>query len=225
MKKILVISTFIVCFLFSQPVFAEEYVGKVVGVSDGDTFTLLIRDNKTLKIRMAEIDAPEKDQPFGAQSKKILSDLIFGKNIKVIKNDTDKYGRTIGRAYVGASDINLELVKVGAAWAYRQYLTDNNFITVEDEAKLKKLGLWALQADQIMPPWEWRNGGGKKTTAASPTAPVPLISKSIGSFQCSGKVYCKQMINCAEARFYLLECGLSRLDGDRDGVPCESLCR
>lgn len=214
---------FIVLFALtlSSPSYAEEIVGKVIAVADGDTLTILDNQKKEIKIRLAEIDAPEKDQPFGSKSKSILSNRVFGKNVKVQKQTIDKYGRTIGRVYESQSDINLELVKLGAAWAYKQYLTDNNFLVAEAEARNKKLGLWALQADQIIPPWEWRHGA-KKIQKKAPLAPIADISKI--TFACSGKLYCREMLNCDEAKFYLTNCNLKRLDSDRDGIPCEALC-
>ena len=135
---------------------AKEIIGKVIGISDGDTVTLLIDNTEQLKIRLAQIDAPEKNQPFGSKSKNILSDLIYKKDVRVIDIGTDRYGRTIGEMYYKDLYINLELVEVGAAWAYRKYLTDSNFILTEDAAKRNKAGLWGLQQDQIIAPWEWR---------------------------------------------------------------------
>lgn len=140
----------------AHPAFASEIKGRVVGVSDGDTLTLLTAQKESIRIRLVEIDAPEKDQPFGQESKKSLSDLVFGKDVSIVWDKTDKYKRTLGRVYVGDTDVNLQQVKNGAAWAYTQYLTDDRIKQAENEARNTKAGLWALQADQIMPPWEWR---------------------------------------------------------------------
>lgn len=150
--------------LFTLPCHAEEMIGKIVGISDGDTATLLTPDKVQVKIRLYGIDAPEKDQPFGQKSKQMLSDLIFDKNVKVWKEDTDKYGRTVGRIYLNSTaltpkiDVNLSMISQGGAWAYRKYLGqgDQSFIHAEESAKKNKLGLWGLQEDQIMPPWDWR---------------------------------------------------------------------
>lgn len=148
--------------LATTPTLAATLSGKVVSVADGDTITILTPDKEQVKIRLVEIDAPEKDQPYGQKSKQSLSDLVFGKDVSVEWDKTDKYKRTLGRVFVGDTDVNLQQVKNGAAWAYTQYLTDDRIKQAETEARNAKAGLWALQADQIMPPWEWRHGGKRK---------------------------------------------------------------
>jgi endonuclease YncB( thermonuclease family) len=135
---------------------AQTITGRVVRVLDGDTVSVLTPQKEQIRVRLAEIDAPEKNQPFGMKAKKILSDLIFGKDVSVVKIDTDRYGRTVGRIYQGQTDMNLEMVKAGGAWAYTKYLTDPAFGSAEDAARASRLGLWALQEDQRIPPWEWR---------------------------------------------------------------------
>ena len=90
---------------------AETIEGRVVGVHDGDTITLLMKDNQQLKIRLAQIDAPETDQAFGQKSKQSLSDMVFNKTIKVEKETIDKYGRTVGTIFVEGMDANKEQVK------------------------------------------------------------------------------------------------------------------
>jgi|CXWL01.1.fsa_nt_gi endonuclease YncB( thermonuclease family) len=158
----------IVCLLLSFPSFAEELTGKIVAIADGDTVTLLTPQMEEIKIRLAAIDAPEKDQPFGQKSKQMLSDLIFNRQVRLDAIDTDKYGRTVGHIYLADSDINMLMVSQGGAWAYRQYLgpNDSAFIQAEESARNDKAGLWALQEDQIMPPWEWRH----KDPSQDPTA-------------------------------------------------------
>lgn len=205
---------------------SAEYTGKVVGVSDGDTLTLLVPDGasfKQVKVRLGEIDTPESKQPYGERAKQALSDLAYNKPARVVVQDTDKYGRTVGRVYVGGVDVNAEMIRQGAAWAYRQYLKDQSLLRLEAEAKAAKRGLWALPEAQRMPPWEWRHGGSAK----APTAPAVSASAATasGGFSCSGKRYCREMASCEEAKFYLTQCGVGSLDGNKDGVPCEKLCR
>lgn len=205
---------------------SAEYMGKVVGVSDGDTLTLLVPDGasyKQVKVRLGEIDTPESKQPYGERAKQILSDLAYNKQARVVVQDTDKYGRTVGRVYVGSLDVNAEMIRQGAAWAYRQYLKDQSLLTLEQQAKAAKRGLWALPEAQRVPPWEWRHGGSAKApTAPASSAPAATVP---GGFSCAGKRYCREMANCEEAKFYLTQCGVSSLDGNKDGVPCEKLCR
>lgn len=214
--------------LLAGPLTAAELSGKVVGVHDGDTLTLLVPDGssfKQVKVRLGEIDTPESKQPYGERAKQALSDLAFGKPARVVVEITDKYGRTVGRVYVGSVDVNAELVKQGAAWAYRQYIKDQSLLTLEAEAKAAKQGLWALPEAERMPPWEWRRHGGSAKTVPAPTVSTPAATTASGGFACSGKRYCKEMTSCEEAKFYLTTCGLGSLDGNKDGVPCETLCR
>ena len=156
----------------------------------------------------------------------MLSGFVFAKNVRVDISENDRYGRSIGRVYVGDLDINAEMVKQGAAWVYRQYSRDPSFLAFEEQARSNKRGLWALPDSERIPPWEWRHSEKKD---AKPnlfqTIPEKSTDTNQNKISCGTKTTCKQMSSCQEARFYLNECGLSRLDRDRDGIPCESICR
>jgi endonuclease YncB( thermonuclease family) len=202
--------------LFNGAVHAEEIVATVVGITDGDTITILTPDHRQVRVRLAEIDAPEAKQPWGQRSKQTLAAFVFGMQVKVATRGTDRYGRTLGRVYVGSQNINAEMVRAGAAWAYRDYLTDYTLVSFETEARKNSRGLWAMPAEQIVAPWEWRhNRGSDAAFTVSPHA----------EGQCGGKRYCRQMNSCAEAQFYLHQCGIRSLDRDGDGAACETLCR
>ena len=200
--------------------YSQEYRGKVVGVSDGDTFTLLTSNKQQVKVRLSEIDTPERAQPFGTQARQTLSDLIFSKDVLVVQDDIDRYGRLVGQVYVGGTHVNRKMVQEGMAWVYRQYLKDNTLLEDEQQAKAAKRGLWSLPSTEQVPPWEWRRG--VKTNNRSKAAEKNQEAKK---FTCGAKTKCSEMASCEEAMFYLRECGLARLDGDGDGVPCESLCQ
>lgn len=192
---------------------------RVVGVHDGDTLTCLTATQQQLRVRLAEIDAPESAQPWGVRSKQALSDLCFNQTATLTVQDTDRYGRTVARVQCAGRDANAEQVRAGMAWVYRQYLRDSSLLSLETDAKTARRGLWADAAP--VPPWDWRRGrrgdaGGEQPPPSKPAA---------GNLSCAGKTTCGQMSNCTEARFYLEHCGASRLDGDRDGVPCEAICR
>ena len=205
---------------------SAELTGKVVGVHDGDTLTLLVAGNQQVKVRLVGIDAPELAQPYGQKSKQALSDLAFGKEARVESAGPDKYGRTLGTVYVGAVNVNAALVSQGVAWVYRQYPHPPELERLEEFAKNNNAGLWALQPDQRIPPWEWRHGGSAKATSAPvSSAPTVAPTASGGGFTCAGKRYCREMTSCGEAKFYLTQCGVRSLDGDKDGVPCEALCQ
>jgi micrococcal nuclease len=130
--------------------------GKVVGISDGDTLTILDSNSRQIKIRLAEIDTPEKGQPYGNRAKEELSKLVFNKTVTIIQVDIDRYKRVIGKVYVDNLYINKELVSLGAAWVYLDYSKDPDLLSVQDEAKRHLRGLWSLPEDDIIPPWEWR---------------------------------------------------------------------
>lgn len=197
---------------------AESFEAKVVEIMDGDTVGALRTDTRAhVKIRLAEIDAPEKSQPFGNQSKKALSALVFGKVVRVDVQTTDRYGRLVGRIYSGDTDVNAAQVQRGMAWAYTRYSKDAKFPLLEAEARAARRGLWTDA--HPMAPWDYRSGGKARRTGAATASPP-----SGGTFACGGKRYCRQMNTCAEAQFYLTQCGVGALDGDRDGVPCEALC-
>ncbi len=187
--------------------------GEVVGITDGDTLTLLV-DRNQHKIRLAQIDTPERAQPWGSRARQALSEKVFRRDVTVRVSDTDRYGRLIGEIWLGDRDINRELIREGYAWAYRDYLTDRTLLDDEAHAKDEGIGLWS-ETDPV-PPWRWRRGDRSSTTVSTEPAK---------SFTCGSKTYCREMTSCDEAIFYLRECGLTRLDGDSDGVPCESICR
>lgn len=130
-----------------------ETSGKVVGISDGDTLTVLT-ERQQVKVRLAEIDAPERGQPFGNRSKQSLSGLCFDKTAKLDDKGKDRYGRTLARVYCDGIDANAEQVRRGMAWVYDRYVTDRGLYLIQDEAKAAKRGLWA--DTEPMPPWEWR---------------------------------------------------------------------
>ena len=219
--------------LLAGPLLAAEYTGRVVGVSDGDTLTLLVPDGtsyKQIKVRLGEIDTPERKQPYGTRAQQTLSELAYNQQARVVVQDTDRYGRTVGRVYVGSVDVNAELVKQGAAWVYRQYLKDQSLLALEAEAKTAKRGLWGLPEAERCPPWDWRKGTCATASAPAPRAPAaptaaPTPATTSGGFTCAGKRYCREMTSCEEAKFYLTQCGVGSLDGNKDGVPCQKLCR
>ena len=197
---------------------AAERHGRVVAVADGDTLTLAVDGNEPIHIRLAGIDAPEHDQPFGPRSKQSLAELAFGKMASVAVGKIDDYGRRIGVVTVAGVDVAAEQVRRGLAWVYRHYSDDARLLALEAEAKAARRGLWA-DANPI-PPWEWRHGG---KAAEERTEPAPAKPELAG--RCGAKRTCGEMTSCEEARFYLTQCGVSRLDGNKDGVPCEALCR
>jgi len=146
--------------LFSFGLNAGTIQGKVVSVADGDTITVLDATNTQHKIRLQGIDAPEKAQPFGQKSKQSLSQMVQSKQVTVEYQKKDKYGRTLGKVLHNGTDVCLEQIKLGMAWHYKQYKSDQPkedralYDQTEQDARAKKAGLWIDKAPT--PPWEFR---------------------------------------------------------------------
>lgn len=140
------------------PSFGYSFAARVVKVADGDTLTAVTEDNKTLKIRLFGIDAPEKKQDYGQKSQKALSGMINRKDIDVEIVAGDKYGRFVGIIYLGNKIINEEMIKRGHAWVYQRYCTKpecRKWVDLEEEARSKRKGLW--KDSDPLPPWEFRH--------------------------------------------------------------------
>lgn len=152
---------------------ADTVTGKVVGVSDGDTITVLDSDKRQHKIRVAGIDAPEKNQPFGQRSKENLSGLVFGREVDVQWSKHDRYQRIVGKVMVAEPncqradcnktlDAGLGQITAGFAWWYRKYAKEQaaedatRYQDAEADARTRRIGLW-FDAEP-MPPWDWRKG-------------------------------------------------------------------
>lgn len=134
---------------------AETIEGRVAGVSDGDTLTVLDAGNTQFKIRLAAIDAPEKAQAFGQRGKEKLSDICYGKQATVNVKSTDRYGRSVGDVDCAGINANETMIQSGLAWVYRKYAKGYGYLyAMEDEAKAAKRGLWA--DSNPVAPWEWR---------------------------------------------------------------------
>lgn len=199
----------------------EVYLGRVVAVFDGDTVEVLV-DGEPRRIRLAGIDTPERGQPWAERSKQALAARIFGKEVQINAVAVDRYGRTVGELYADNVCVGCELVREGHAWVYRRFTDDPVLLALEDEARAEKRGLWGLPESQRIPPWEWREAQRRSKKKAKRREAVP---RAMGDFDCGEKLTCREMASCGEARFHLLECGNTTLDGDGDGLPCESLCR
>ena len=161
-----------VAIAFGYVAFAAQsatLIGRVVGVSDGDTITVLDAERQQHKVRLGGIDAPEKAQPFGQRSKENLSRLVFKKEVAVDWTKRDRYGRIVGKVIVQPSDCltcpktldaGQAQLSVGMAWWYRKYAKEQppedrgRYEFEEQEAKARRVGLW--QDPDPVPPWEWR---------------------------------------------------------------------
>jgi micrococcal nuclease len=141
---------------------AEEFSARVIVVMDGDT-VMVLRGAQKIKIRLADIDAPEKDQVFGMESRRALLDKVYKKEVVVTTRAIDKYGRTVADLGLDGRNINEEMVESGMAWEYSWHHRNPTYRARQSEARRAKRGLWADATPT--PPWVWR-----KTHPAKPCA-------------------------------------------------------
>ena len=166
--------------LLADGAIAKSQLGRVVGVTDGDTVTLLINGRIQQRIRLAGIDAPEKAQPFGSRAKQQLSSLVFGKTVTVVGERQDRYHRLIGKILVDGQDVNLEMVASGYAWHFKRYEAEQSPIDRviygrrEREARSGRRGLWA-DASPVAP-WDYRSRSRKAVG-------VRIIAKKLDTHQ------------------------------------------
>jgi endonuclease YncB( thermonuclease family) len=151
---------FLLLALFLQSTYADVISGRVVGVADGDTITVLDNTNTQHKIRLGGIDAPEKKQAFGNVSKQSLSDLVYNQQVDVEWHKEDRYGRKVGKVFVNREDANLEQIKRGMAWYYKKYKGELeqsdriSYVQAEQDAQTNRLGLWLDESP--IAPWDFR---------------------------------------------------------------------
>ena len=149
------------------PAFAAgTFIGKVTKVTDGDTINVVTTDNKSFKIRLEGIDAPESGQSLGDKSKGALSAKVLGKQVNVTWSKLDIYQRLLAHITVGGQWVNKEMVAEGWAWHYVQYSKDQQLAAAQITARSTRKGLWATK--NPVAPWEWRKRpktGGPKVKA------------------------------------------------------------
>lgn len=227
---------------------AEQFYARVIAVLDGDTVMVRRNSGPPVKVRLAEIDAPEKAQQGGMDSRKSLSDLVLRQQVSVNTQAVDHYGRLVAHLALDGKSVNEEQVRSGMAWEYSNYHSNKSYIALQNEAQQARRGLWS-QANPL-PPWQWRLQHAADRTAGQSTMPAKKIGQVDGygnigglreqlpakhkqvkrmlkdapDYTCGSKQHCSQMNSCDEAHFYLSHCGVKSLDPNRDGVPCESLC-
>ena len=140
---------------------AATLEGRVVGVSDGDTVTVLTSESRQFRIRLSGIDAPEKKQAFGTHAKETLARQLFGQAVVIEWSKSDRYGRILGKIEVGGVDANLEQLRAGSAWVYTQYLRELApadrvlYLDAQRQAQSEHRGLW--RDSEPEPPWQWRH--------------------------------------------------------------------
>lgn len=130
----------------------------IVGVSDGDTLKARCGTSgsyEQVTIRINEIDAPEKRQPYGQASKQSLSTLCYLSWADIRAVTQDRYRRTVASVQCRGRDVAMHQVTSGMAWVYTKYVNDPDLVVAETAARGQHRGLWA----DLKPvaPWEWRS--------------------------------------------------------------------
>ncbi len=219
----------------SNPESKQQEKFKVIKVIDGDTINVEI-NGQAETLRLIGIDSPETVDPrkpvqcFGIEASNKAKGVLSGKSVSLEADSTqgerDKYGRLLRYIFLeDGTNFNKMMIADGYAHEYtyqsNPYKYQADFKQAQKEAEMAKKGLWADDACPSNTPKPILN------STPIPQSPTIIQSGSSGSngFTCVGKTKCGQMTSCEEAEFYLNTCGVSRLDGDKDGVPCESLCR
>lgn len=157
--------------LLLAAILSETLTGKVVGVIDGDTIEILVGREPSpamVRIRLAEIDAPEQGQAFGQRSKQALSEKIFGKIVEAEVTDIDRYERKVAIIRESQENVCYWMVEKGWAWQYRQYSKSKQLAAIEATARKERRGLWA-DANPI-PPREWRKSEREKRRRTQPAS-------------------------------------------------------
>ena len=154
-SKISLFATLFIILIFNNG-YAENLTGKVVRVLDGDTIEVLA-NKESVRVRLADIDCPEKKQPFGNVAKRYVLEIAAHEIVTVEARNKDRYGRTIGEVLLPNGDsLNRLLISNGYAWHYKKYSKDETLAELENQARVDKIGLW--QDKKPIAPWDWRRG-------------------------------------------------------------------
>jgi endonuclease YncB( thermonuclease family) len=211
----------------------RELAGTVTKVTDGDSLWLQPSvQGPPVEVRLLGVDAPEICQPWGTQARDALKTLVEGKQITLRAVGLDTYQRTLGTVLLDGVDVNTRLVEEGHAWSTRSKWDRGPLVKQERMAKALSRGLHS-QAGAMMPkdfrtthgpcaPSEVPVAGPAAAPATAAAAPLlAQATRSGASFRCDGRTHCSQMTSCEEATFFLRNCPDAKMDGNRDGVPCE----
>lgn len=205
---------------------------KVIAVKDGDTIELL-RNGETIKVRLYGVDSPEKEQDFGQRARQYTSDLAFGKFVRLIEHNKDRYGRTVGTIILpDGRNLNEELVKNGFAWHYKDYSKDKNLANLEADARRYKRGLWA--APNPIAPWDYRknerelaaaNKAKKEVATQNAALPAGATKRTVYICDSSSKVYhvsknCSVLKRCKADVLTVTEAVAIREHGRRADKTC-----
>lgn len=155
--------------LLALPVLAQAamFDATVVAVSDGDTITVTVpkpceagdscfKGKKSYRVRLAEIDAPERKQPYGIEARDALSGAVLGQLVQVDDRGQRSYSRIVAHVYMGDVWLNREMVAEGFAWVDPRYSKTPELVSLVKKAKADQIGLWQLPEEHLVAPWDWR---------------------------------------------------------------------
>ena len=243
MKKICILAALIAASTLAAAAPAAPIEGVVSKVVDGDTLWFTAAGKPPLVVRLRDIDAPEICQPWGDQAQRALTELALNKTATLRIAARDAHGRTLGSVFVDAVDLGQLLVAEGHAWSTRTRYDQGPLVKQERMAKALGRGLHTLGGN--VAPWDFRAAHGSCAASDSAIAarPAPVTAPSLASqppmatsrpvpavdrqtatphARCDGRTRCTQMTSCGEARYFLANCPGVQMDGDGDGIPCES---
>ncbi len=202
---------YVACLCWPGQGMAEGFVASSARVLDGDTL-LVWRESgrRPMKVRLADIDAPEHDQAFGEASRRSLIELVSGVPVRIDPIAVDRYGRLVAWVFAGDISANTYQIERGMAWEYSLHHRNRRYVQLQEDARRAGAGLWA--APDPLPPSEWRRQHPFKPLQGQP------------DYRCGQRQHCSQMVTCDEAHYHLTRCGVQALDPDGDGLPCEALC-
>ena len=199
----------------------QTFAGRVVSVTDGDTYDVRRPDGQTVTVRLWGVDAPESGQPGGRGATRAARQLIGGSNVRIDVIEIGAYGRAVARLEAGGSDLGALLIRGGHGWHYNEYAPGaTEYARLERQARNANRGLWS-KANPI-PPWDWRDGVRNRERREAPTA-SGLPYDPNGPDRDCGDFSTHEVAQ----RFFEAAGGPARdphrLDGDGNGVACESL--
>ena len=223
----------VVALLSSQGVSAappapRSLQGVVMQITDGDSLLLTPAGKPAMEVRLRDIDAPEICQTWGVEARQALTELALNKVATLQISGKDSQGRTVGVLMIDDLNVGKFLVENGHAWSQRTRWDQGPMVKEEKMARALTRGLHstpgAVQPKEFL---RARGPCGAAEAAAPRTSQVLTIATPMttaaaqSGFRCDGRVHCSQMTSCNEAKYFLANCPGVKMDGDRNGLPCE----
>lgn len=210
--------------------------GTVTKVTDGDSLWFTPTGQAHIVVRLADIDAPETCQAWGPEARQALAEMVQGKSAVLQMQGHDVHGRVLGALRVDEQDVGVRMVEDGHAWSTRSRWDQGPLVKQERMAKALRRGLHAAGNAEM--PRNFRVTHGPCAAGEAPQAGQPATAPALApalaptalpparpnpvAFRCDGRKLCSQMRSCNEAKYFLAHCPGVQMDGDGDGIPCET---